>query len=175
MTILYALLGLLVTILVTTITSLYDLTIELFIWNIAVYILYDLPRTAITRVLAHIAGVLHVNLNLKCRFAKYVYKPINSQIERITFLAKLCMYNTMSITGSNISNMLCEFKINMFGIIKGSASNVMKIAYTGFNALPDEQWKCDITLELTDCMYGFSNCGLSYDKAKYCLCYVASD
>ncbi len=29
----------------------------------------------------------------------------------------------------------------------------MKIAYTGFNALPDEQWKCDIILELTDCMY----------------------
>ncbi len=63
----------------------------------------------------------------------------------------------MSITGSNISNMLCEFKINMFGIIKGSASNVMKIAYTGFNALPDEQWKCDMILELTDCIY--ETCG----------------
>ncbi len=30
----------------------------------------------------------------------------------------------------------------------------MKIAYdTGFNALPDEQWKCDMILELTDCIY----------------------
>ncbi len=63
----------------------------------------------------------------------------------------------MSITGSNVSNMLCEFKINMSDIINGSASNLMKIAYTGFNAFLDEQWKCDMILELTDCIYGFSN------------------
>ncbi len=92
-------------------------------------------------IFSHIAGVPHVNLNLKCRFAKFLYKAINSQIERIAFLAKLCMYNTMSITGSNVSNMLCEFNINTSAIINGSASNLMKIAYTGFNALPDEQWK----------------------------------
>ncbi len=58
-------------------------------WNIAVCRLYDLPRTAHTRFLTHIAGVLHVNLNLKCRFAKFVYKAINSQNEKIAFLAKL--------------------------------------------------------------------------------------
>ncbi len=47
----------------------------------------------------------------------------------------------MPITGSNVSIMLCEFNINMSDIINGSASNLMKIAYTGFNALPDEQWE----------------------------------
>ncbi len=57
----------------------------------------------------------------------------------------------------------------MSDIIHGSASNLMKIAYTSFNALSDEQWKCDMILELTDCMYGFSKCGLSYEEAKYCL------
>ncbi len=98
-----------------------------------------MPRTAHTRFLIHIAGVPHENLNLKCRFAKFLYKAINSQNARIAFLAKLCMYNTMSITDSNVSNMLCEFNINMFDIINGSASNPMKITYTGFNALPDEQ------------------------------------
>ncbi len=45
----------------------------------------------------------------------------------------------MSITGSNVSKMMCEFNINISDIINGSASNLMKIAYTGFNALPDEQ------------------------------------
>ncbi len=30
-------------------------------------------------------------------------------------------------------------------------------------------------LELLDCIYGFSNYGLRYDEAKYCLCHVASD
>ncbi len=47
----------------------------------------------------------------------------------------------------------------MSDIIHGSASNLMKIAYTGFNALPDEEWKYDMILELTDCIYGFSNYG----------------
>ncbi len=46
----------------------------------------------------------------------------------------------MSITGSNVSNMLCEFNINTSVIVNGSGSNLMKIAYTGFNALPDELW-----------------------------------
>ncbi len=96
-------------------------------WNIAVRRLYDLPMTAHIRFLTHIAGVPHVNLNLKCRFAKFVYKAINSQNKTIAFLTKLCMYNTLSITGSNISNMLCEFNINMSDIINGSASNLMKI------------------------------------------------
>ncbi len=84
---------------------------------------------------------------------------------------------TLSITVSNVSNMLCEFNINMSDIVNGSASNLMKIAYTGFNVLPDEQWKCDLILELTDFIYGFSNCGLSYEEAKYChcLCHLASD
>ncbi len=56
--------------------------------------------------------------------------------------------------------MLCEFNINISNIINGSATNLMKIAYTDFNALPDEQLKYDMILELTDHMYGFSNCGL---------------
>ncbi len=30
-------------------------------------------------------------------------------------------------------------------------------------------------IELTDCMYGFSNCGLTYEVTKYCLCHIASD
>ncbi len=72
-------------------------------------------------------------------FAKILYKAINSQNEAITFLAKLCMCNIMSITGSNVSNKLCEFNIDMSDIINGSACNLMKIAYTGFNALRDEQ------------------------------------
>ncbi len=43
----------------------------------------------------------------------------------------------------------------------------MKIAfYIYFNALPYEHWKCDMILELTDCIYGFSNSGLSYEEAK---------
>ncbi len=41
----------------------------------------------------------------------------------------------MSITGSNVCNMLCEFNINMSDIINGRANTLMKIAFTGFNAL----------------------------------------
>ncbi len=40
----------------------------------------------------------------------------------------------MSITSSNVSNM-CEININISDIVNSSASNIMKIAYTGLNAL----------------------------------------
>ncbi len=43
-------------------------------WNIAVHRLYDLPKTAHTRFLTDIAGIPQLNLNLKCRFAKFLYK-----------------------------------------------------------------------------------------------------
>ncbi len=81
----------------------------------------------------------------------------------------------MSITGSNVSNNVVWIQHKYVWYFNGSASNLMKIAYTGYNALHDELWKCDMILELTDCIYGFSNCGLSYEEAKYCLCHVASD
>ncbi len=50
----------------------------------------------------------------------------------MAFLAKLCMYNTMSITGSNVQ-VLMHFLMNNGNVI----------------------------VELIDCMYGLSNCGLS--------------
>ncbi len=36
----------------------------------------------------------------------------------------------------------------MADIINRSASNLINILYTGCNALPDEQWKYDMILEL---------------------------
>ncbi len=67
----------------------------------------------------------------------------------------------MSITSSNISNMLCDYNIHMSDIINCSESKLMKIACTGFNAIPNEQWKCNILLELIYCLFVFSNGGLS--------------
>ncbi len=63
----------------------------------------------------------------------------------------------------------------MSDIINGRASNLMKTIYTGFNAILDEHLKYDMILELTDCMYGFSNCDVTYEEAKYCLCHFASN
>ncbi len=50
-----------------------------------------------------------------------------------------------------------------------------KTCFTRFNTLLGEKWKCDMMLELSDCMDGFSNYDLSYDEAKYCLYHVGSD
>jgi hypothetical protein len=143
-------------------------------WNIAVRRLCDLPWMAHTRFLSHIAGIAHVNLNLKCRFVKFLSKAINSANERVSFLAKLCMTNTLSVTGSNVSNILCEYNLCMSDIISGNASMLMKNAYICASSIPDEMWKCDMILELTDCMYGISKCGLSNEEAKQCVQFLAS-
>jgi hypothetical protein len=144
-------------------------------WNIAVRRLYDSPRTAHTRFLNHIGGIPHINLDLKCRFAKFLYKAINSHNERVSFLAKLCMTNTLSVTGHNVSNIMCEYNVCMSDIINGNASMLMRKAYMCTGSIPDEMWKCDMILELTDCIYGISNCGLSNDEAKQCVHFIASD
>ncbi len=63
---------------------------------------------------------------------------------------------------------------------------MIKQTTTSIYILNDKTSKCIYTLwitkqvpgyyiELTDCIHGFSNCGLSYEEAKYCLCHVASD
>ncbi len=34
--------------------------------------------------------------------------------------------------------------------------------------------KCNIILEMPDCLYGLSDCGLSTDEARQCLTYAAT-
>ncbi len=46
-------------------------------------VLYCIVLTAHTRFLTHIAGVPHVNLNLKCRFAKFVILYTKQSILRM--------------------------------------------------------------------------------------------
>ncbi len=60
------------------------------------------------------------------------------------------------ITVKNMSNMLCEYSIHISDIINDSASNLMKRAYKALNSNPDEHWKSDMILELSDYMYGLA-------------------
>jgi len=145
-------------------------------WNIAVRRLFDLPRTAHTRFLSHIANVPHIKHDLKCRFVKFVNKAVNSTNSKVSYLAKLCVSNTLSITGNNVSNILCEYNIKMTDIVSHkNACYLMKKCYMENNDLNGEEWKCDMIVELLDCMYGLKNCGLSNEEAKECIAHVASD
>ncbi len=42
------------------------------------------------------------------------------------------------------------------------------------NNIGNEKWKCNIILEILDCLYGLSKCGFSIDEAKQCLTYAAT-
>lgn len=142
-------------------------------WNIAIRRLYDLPRMAHTRFLTHITGIPHINHSLKCRFVKFVHKAITSCNSKVSFLANMCLSNTQSITGNNMSNILLEYGLNLNVIENLQFSSKMNVSYYGRNCLPNEQWKCDMILELLNCMYGLSQCGLSYQQTKECLHYIA--
>ncbi len=37
----------------------------------------------------------------------------------------------------------------------------------------NEKWKCNIILEMLDCLYGLSDGGLSIDEVRQCLTYAA--
>ncbi len=78
--------------------------------------MYEFPGTAHTRLLCNITNLPHVKHNLKCRFIKFV-KSCN---KKVNCLAKMCITNTLSVTGCNISNILFEYKISLFDIMYGN-------------------------------------------------------
>ncbi len=82
--------------------------------------IYELPRTAHTILLCNIIDLPHIKHNLKCRFIKFVNNATKSCKKKVKFLAKMCISNTFSITGCNISNILSEYKINIFDIMYGN-------------------------------------------------------
>ncbi len=144
-------------------------------WNIAVCRLYELPRTAHTRLLCNITNSPHIKHNFKCRFIKFVNNATKSCNKNVTFLAKMCISNTLSVTGCNISNMLCEYKISIFDIMYGNnVCALMNKSNKKSNNIGNEKWKCNIILEMLDCLYGLSDCGLSIDEVRQCLTCAAT-
>ncbi len=89
-------------------------------WNIAVCRLYELPRTAHTILLCNITNLLHIKHNLKCRFSKFFNNATKLSNKKVKFLAKMCISNTLSVKGCDISNILCEYKISSFDIMYGN-------------------------------------------------------
>ncbi len=85
------------------------------------------------------------------------------------------MCSTLSVTGSNISNILCEYKISVFDIMYGNnVCALMNKSNTTSNNIGNEKWKYNIILEILDCVYGLTDCGFSIDEARQCLTYAAT-
>ncbi len=60
------------------------------------------------------------NITLNVDLLKCVNNATKSCYKKVTFLAKMCISNTLSVTGCNISNILCEYKISIFDIMYGN-------------------------------------------------------
>ncbi len=83
--------------------------------------------------------------------------------------------NTLSLTVCNISNILCEYKISMFDIMYGNnVCALMNKLNTTSNNIGNEKWKCNIILEMLDCLSGLSDFGFSIDEVRQCLTYAAT-
>ncbi len=54
-------------------------------WNIAVRRLYELPRTAHTRLLCNITNLPHIKHNLKCRLLSLLTMQPNHVTRRLSF------------------------------------------------------------------------------------------
>ncbi len=51
---------------------------------------------------------------------------------------------------------------------------LMNKSNTKSNNIGNEKWKCNIILEMLDCLYSLSDCGLSIDEVRQCLTYAAT-
>ncbi len=87
----------------------------------------------------------------------------------------MCICNTHYVTSCNISLILCDYKISIFDIMYGNnVCALIKKANTKSNNIGNEKWKGNIILEMLDCLYGLTDCGLSIDEARQCLMYAAT-
>ncbi len=59
----------------------------------------------------------------------------------------------------------------MYGNNLGALMNKSNIKV---NNIGKEKCKCNIILEMLDCMYGLSNCSFSVNEARLCLTYAAT-
>ncbi len=79
------------------------------------------------------------------------------------------------MTGCNISNIFCEDKISMFDIMYGNnVCALMNKSNTTSNNIRNAKWKCNIILEMLECLYGLSDCGFSIDEVRQFLPYAAT-
>ncbi len=143
-------------------------------WNIAIRRLLGLPKTTHTRFLTHIADIPHIKHSLKCRFIKFMKNALQSDNKRVQSLARSCAFNTNSITGSNISHLICEYLINIEEIENGMALSKMNRKYTCLRAIPDEMWKINMLKELIDSKAGISQCGFTNEELLTCIDYLAT-
>ncbi len=116
------------------------------------------------------------NITLNVDLLSLLAMQPNHVTRRLFLLAKMCTTNTLSVTSCNISNILCEYKISMFDIMYGNnvCALMNKSNTTSYN-IGNEKWKCNIILEMQDCLHGLSDCGFSIDEARQCLTYAPTN
>ncbi len=99
------------------------------------------------------------------RFIKFITNALNSKNERVRLLAKSCTFNTLSITGSNIANIMCEYNVNNEDLLNNNAISKMNMIYNDSCAIPEEQWKINMMKELIDTISGLNHCGFNKEHA----------
>ncbi len=63
----------------------------------------------------------------------------------------------------------------MFGIMyENNVCALMNKSNTTSNNICNEKWKCNIVLEMLDCLYGLSDCGFSIGEVKQWLTFAAT-
>ncbi len=100
---------------------------------------------------------------------------LQSDNKRVQSLARSCVFNTNSITGSNISHLICEYNINIEEIENGMALSKMNRKYTCVRAIPDEMWKINMLKELIDTKAGITQCSFTKEELSACIDCLATE
>ncbi len=144
-------------------------------WNIAIRRLCSLPRTTHTRFLMHIAKLPHLKHSLKCRFIKFVCNILNSSNDKLQFLGKLSTVTTKSITGHNITNIMCEYGLKMSDITNGNALSKMNNTYYQKINVESDIQSSQFICELLDSLYERPDCELNTNELREILDFIATN
>ena len=118
-------------------------------WNIAIRILFKIPRETHRYFIEPLSDSIHVKTMLCSRFVSFFDSLCNSSKFCIRFLANLAKDDQRSVLGQNLTNISADCNVDKIAL---SSRLVKRNMY--YSRMQDEdKWKVLILKELLECKY----------------------
>ena len=121
-------------------------------WNVAIRILFKLPRETHRYFIEPLSESIHVKTMLCSRFISFFDSLCSSSKLCIRVLANVAKNDQRTVLGKNLTNIANDCKVDKNDL----SSLIVKNTMCYSNIQDDDKWKVDILKELIDCKYNNS-------------------
>ena len=119
-------------------------------WNVSIKLMMDLPRETHRNLIEPLSGILHLKTILIKRFLAFIMQIKKSNKKAAKFLLESIQFDTNSVTGSNLRNiLLLTDKADIQDLLPADLSNLK------YHPIQNEdKWKVSILQEILEIKHG---------------------